>query len=414
MEPASTLRELLINNRDLRMLWLGNLVSVCGGWFSAVAVFALVYEHSGAGLAAGLTLAVRYLPGVLFGVWGGVLADRADRRMVMLVTDGLMAVLAAAFLLADDRGWLWLVYPLTFASAAAGFVFQAARNAWMPSLARPDEYPLYSAAVQVNGLLFQALGGVAGGVVVTALGWRWAFALNAVSFLASAWLTWTVRAGDRRASKGAAQGWWKSLREGIAVAARTRVIAALLALEALFCLGLGGAITAMTYLALRVHDLGEGGTGWFYAAQGGVGGVVLILAAPRLRALGARGRHVVIGASCMAEGLLTMALGLPGGVPFSLALWALVSAVEVVYGPAAMTTLLTATPNETRGRVISLWSATATLSLGISAAATGALIDAVGLSTVFVMLGLLMALPGALWLAANSRSRSSRMAIRRG
>ncbi|WP_344978905.1 MFS transporter [Streptosporangium fragile] len=402
MEPARTLRELLVRNRDLRMLWLGNLISVCGGWFSAVAVFAMVYEHSGAGLAAGLTLAVRYLPGVLAGVWGGVLADRADRRAVMLVTDVLMAALAAAFLLADDPGRLWLVYPLTFASAAAGFVFQAARNAWMPSLARPEEYPLYSAAVQVNGLVFQALGGAAGGLVVTVVGWRWAFAVNAVSFLLSAWLTATVRSGDRSAGSPS-HGWLRSLREGVTVAVRTRVIAALLLLEALFCLGLGGTITAMTYLALRVHALGEGGTGWFYAVQGAVGGVVLVLAASRIRAMGPPGRHLVIGLSCLVEGGLTMLLGLPVGVLPALVLWGMISAAEVVYGPAAMTTLLTATSNETRGRVTSLWSATATLSLGVSAAVTGALVDRMGVA-VFVVLGLLMAVAGAAWLAVHGRA----------
>lgn len=403
MEPARTLRELLIRNADLRRLWLGNLISVCGGWFSAVAVFAMVYEHSGAGLAAGLTLAVRYLPGVLAGVWGGVLADRADRRTVMVVTDVVMAVLAAAFLLADDPVRLWLVYPLTFASAAAGFVFQAARNAWMPSLARREEYPLYSAAVQVNGLLLQAVGGVAGGVVVTAVGWRWAFVVNAASFLASAWLTWSVRAGDRFAG-AAPGGWWRSLREGVAAAARTRVIAALLLLEAFFCLGLGGTITAMTYLAMHVHDLRDGGTGWFYAVQGGVGCTVLVLAAARLRALPPRGHLLVIGLSCLVEGLLTMLLGLPVGVPIALVLWGLVSAAEVVYGPAAMTTLLNATPNETRGRVTSLWSATATLSLGVSAAITGALVDRIGVAPVFVALGLLMAVPGAVWLLMVGRA----------
>jgi predicted MFS family arabinose efflux permease len=402
-QAARTLGELLRRNRDLRMLWLGNLVSVCGGWFSAVAVFAMVYEHSGAGLAAGLTLAVRYLPGIVFGVLGGVLADRADRRAVMLATDVVMAALALCFLLADDPGRLWLVYPLTFVSAAAGFVFQSARGAWMPSLARPEEYPLYSAAVQVNGLLFQALGGVAGGLVVTLVGWRAAFVVNAVSFLASAWLTWAVRAGDRR---GVARpsSWWTSLREGVAIAARTRAIAALLALEAVFCLGLGGTITAMTYLALRVHDLGEGGTGWFYAVQGAVGSVVLVIAASRIRALGPRGRNVVIGASCLAEGVLTAFLGLPATVPLTLLLWGLIAAAEVVYGPAAMATLLTATPNETRGRVTSLWSATATLSLGVSAAVTGAALDRIGVAATCAVLGLLMAAPGAAWLATRARA----------
>ncbi|WP_440106131.1 MFS transporter [Streptosporangium sp. H16] len=80
---------------------------------------------------------------------------------------------------------------------------------------------------------------------------------------------------------------------------------------------------------------------------------------------------------------------------------------EVVYGPAAMTTLLTATPNETRGRVTSLWSATATFSLGVSSAVTGMLIDRLGVSVVFVVLGLVMAVAGGSWMVAGIRIRRS-------
>ncbi|HEX2313259.1 MAG TPA: MFS transporter [Thermomonospora sp.] len=398
--PATGLVALLTGNRDFRNLWLGNLISVCGGWFSAVAVFAMVYEHSGAPLAAGATLALRYLPGLLVGPWGGVLADRADRRTIMLAGDAVLAVLALTFLLADSPGTLWLVYPLTFLSAATGFVFQAARGAWMPSLVRPEEYVLYSAAVQVNGLLFQAVGGLAGAAVIGLAGWRWAFVVNALSFVASLLLTARVTRGSRRGGAGRSPGWGAAFRDGLRTARRTRLIAALLCLEAVFCLGLGGMITAMTFLALQVHDLGDGGTGWFYAVQGTVGAVTLLALAPRLQRMHPRSRLAVVGLSCLGEGLCTALLGVPGAAWAALALWGCAALADVVYGPTAIAALTAAAADEVRGRIMSLWSAVATTSLAVSAFAAGALLDALGHRALLVILGALMAAPGAAWLAA--------------
>ncbi|WUH98307.1 MFS transporter [Spirillospora sp. NBC_00431] len=398
--PARGLVTLLTVNRDFRRLWLGNLISVCGGWFSAVAVYAMVYEHSGEPLAAGAALALRYLPGLLIGPLGGVLADRADRRTVMLAGDGLLAALALAFLLADSPGALWLVYPLTFVSAATGFVFQAARGAWMPSLVRPEEYVLYSAAVQVNGLLFQAVGGLAGAAVIGLFGWRWAFVVNALSFLASFLLTALVTEGSRRGTARPAHGWAASLGEGLHTARRIRLIAALLCLEAVFCLGLGGVITAMIYLALRVHDLGDGGTGWFYAVQGIVGAAALLALAPRLQEMQPRTRLSVIGLSCLGEGICTALLGLPTAAWAALTLWGLAAFADVVYGPTAIAALLSVAGDEVRGRIMSLWSAVATAGLTFSAFATGALLGTLGHRTLLILLGVLMAVPGAAWLLA--------------
>ncbi|RFS83327.1 MFS transporter [Actinomadura spongiicola] len=398
--PARGLVSLLVANRDFRRLWLGNLISVCGGWFSAVAVYAMVYEHSGEPLAAGAALALRYLPGLLIGPWGGVLADRADRRTIMLAGDGLLAVLALSFLLADSPGTLWLVYPLTFASAATGFVFQAARSAWMPSLVQPAEYVLYSAAVQVNGLLFQAVGGLAGAAVIGLFGWRWAFVVNALSFLVSLLLTALVTAGGRRGAARRASGWAASFREGLRTARRTRLIAALLCLEAVFCLGLGGMITAMIHLALRVHDLGDGGTGWFYAVQGIVGAAGLLALAPRLQRADPRTRLLVIGLSCLGEGVCTALLGLPTAAWAALTLWGMAALADVVYGPTAIAALLSAAGDEIRGRVMSLWSAVATGALALSAFAAGALLDVLGHRVLLVILGTLMAAPGLAWLLA--------------
>ncbi|WP_243706363.1 MFS transporter [Micromonospora sp. KC721] len=404
---APGMLRVLTDRTEFRWLWLGNLISVCGGWFSAVAVFAMVYHHTGAGLAAGATLALRYLPGVLVGGFAGVLADRMDRRTLMVVTDLTLAGLAGAFLLADSPRWIWLVYPLTFVSAATGFTFQAARNAWMPSLVEPDEYVLFGALVQVNGLLLQAVGGLAGAAAVGLFGWRWAFVINAASFLVSAGCTRRARGGQRRGETGVAHrdSVLAALAAGVRHALRHRQVRALLIVEALFCLGLGAAIVTMTFLATRTYRLGDGGVGWFYAAQGVTGAAVLLWAAARIQRLPARRQLTVLGLSCLGEGLATIAFGLAPGVGLALTCWALASAADVLYGPVAVAVLLRHADNAVRGRLMALWSATATGALALSSLAGGILVDRHPPGLVAAAAGVLMVLAGATWLALLRRGR---------
>jgi MFS family permease len=397
----------LSDRTEFRWLWLGNLISVCGGWFSAVAVFAMVYHHTGAALAAGATLALRYLPGVLIGGFAGVLADRMDRRTLMVVTDLALAGLAGAFLLADSPRWIWLVYPLTFISAATSFTFQAARNAWMPSLVEPREYVLFGALVQVNGLLLQAVGGLAGAAAVGLFGWRWAFAINAVSFLASTWCTLRARGGQRHGETEATRrdGFLTALTAGVRHAARHRQIRALLIVEAVFCLGLGAAIVTMTFLATRTYQLGDGGVGWFYAAQGITGAAVLLWAAARIQRLPTGRQLTLLGLSCLGEGLATIAFGLAPGLGFALACWAIASAADVLYGPVAIAVLLHHADNAMRGRLMALWSATATGALALSSLAGGILVDRHPPGLVAVAAGALMVAAGATWLTLLRRKR---------
>ncbi|WP_243704595.1 MFS transporter [Micromonospora sp. KC723] len=404
---APGMLRVLSERTDFRWLWLGNLISVCGGWFSAVAVFAMVYHHTGAALAAGATLALRYLPGVLVGGFAGVLADRIDRRTLMVVTDLALAGLAGAFLLADSPDRTWLVYPLTFVSAATGFTFQAARNAWMPSLVEPGEYVLFGALVQVNGLLLQAVGGLAGAAAVGVFGWRWAFAINAVSFLVSAWCTLRARGGQRHGGTDATRrdSILAALAAGVRHALRHRQVRALLIVEALFCLGLGAAIVTMTFLATRTYRLGDGGVGWFYAAQGITGAAVLLWAAARIQRLPTRRQLTVLGLSCLGEGLATIAFGLAPGVGIALTCWAIASAADVLYGPVAIAILLHHADNAVRGRLMALWSATATGALALSSLAGGILVDRHPPGLVAVAAGALMVVAGAAWLALLRRGR---------
>src|SRR5687767_15458558 len=96
--PAGYL-ELLRTNKDFRLLWLGQVVSQLGDWFNTIALYTLVLEITGgSGRAIGLVLVTRFLPTVVLGPFAGVIADRFDRRRVMIVSDLARAFVVLGFL----------------------------------------------------------------------------------------------------------------------------------------------------------------------------------------------------------------------------------------------------------------------------------------------------------------------------
>src|SRR5215210_792638 len=89
---------LLRANRDFRQLWLGQVVSQLGDWFDTIALFTLVLRLTGSGKAVGLVLVARFLPSVVLGPLSGVVADRFNRRHVMIVSDVARAAVVLCFL----------------------------------------------------------------------------------------------------------------------------------------------------------------------------------------------------------------------------------------------------------------------------------------------------------------------------
>src|SRR5690348_10131568 len=110
-----------LGTRNFRLFFGGELVSYIGSWMQTMAEAWLVLTLTGSGAAVGATFACRFLPVLLFGLWGGAIADHFERRKVMIVTQSLMAVLGVALWLIVWTGvvQVWMVYGLAI---ALGFV----------------------------------------------------------------------------------------------------------------------------------------------------------------------------------------------------------------------------------------------------------------------------------------------------
>lgn len=172
--------------RNYRLFFWGQLVSVTGTWMQTVAQNWLVLSLTNSGLSLGVTVALQFLPMLLFGMWGGLVADRYDKRRVLVATQAVSGVLALTLwaLVAAGVVELWMVYVLAFLLGCATAVDMPTRQAFVVEMVGAQEVPN---AVGLNSAVFNTgrlLGPAAAALVISSLGIAPSFLLNALSYVA--------------------------------------------------------------------------------------------------------------------------------------------------------------------------------------------------------------------------------------
>jgi MFS family permease len=179
---------LLRGNRNFRRLWLAQIVSEVGDWFYTLSIYTLLLQLTGHAGSVALALVLQVLPQTFAGPMAGVVNDRLKRKHVMIAADIIRFVVVLAMLFVRSRSTVWLVYPLLLAETTMAAFFEPARSAVIPNIAAEGEVlvanTLSSATWSVNLLI----GASVGGVVAAFFGRDTVFILNALSFLASAFL----------------------------------------------------------------------------------------------------------------------------------------------------------------------------------------------------------------------------------
>lgn len=172
--------------RNFRLFFTGQLISQAGTWMQTIALSWLVLHLShNNGFLMGLAIAVQFTPTLLFGVWGGAIADRFDKRTVLLCTQSAMALVAIGLAVVDVSGivQLWMLYVLVFALGLALAVDNPTRQSFVSELVPAEELPN---AIGLSSAIFQlarVLGPALAGMVIVASGTSLCFIINAVSFV---------------------------------------------------------------------------------------------------------------------------------------------------------------------------------------------------------------------------------------
>lgn len=172
--------------RNYRLFVSGQLVSMTGTWMQTVALGWLVLRLTDSGVAVGVNLALQFLPMLLFGLWGGLLADRFDKRRILIRTQAAMAVLAFILwaLTISGGAQLWMIYTITFLVGMMTVIDNPARQSFVTEMVGRDLLPN---AISLNSAVFNAsriIGPAIAGIIISTIGLAWAFLANAGTFAA--------------------------------------------------------------------------------------------------------------------------------------------------------------------------------------------------------------------------------------
>jgi MFS family permease len=276
-----------LRHRDFRWLWLSQLVSQTGSQMQVVAINWHIYLLTHSALALGFVGLTRVIPIILFSLWGGIVADRRDRRRVMLATQSAMTAvsLGLAFLAARGHDAAWAIYALNALQAAAAAFDNPARQALVPRLVPREDLP---GALSLNLTMFHMamIGGpglagflIAGQAALSPMGsapppmagahtesLAVIYLLNAVSFLGVLLALLTMRTSGRVEDAGASrESPIESLRSGLRFVFTTPIMVWTMALD-FFATFFSGAMSLLPIIADQILGVGPGGYGWLVAA----------------------------------------------------------------------------------------------------------------------------------------------------
>jgi len=394
---------------NYRRYFAGQLVSLSGNWMQVVAEMWLILALTGSGLAVGVTSALQFLPLLLFGAWGGLLADRFPKRSLLMVTQALMALPALALwaVTAADVVVPWMVYALVFARGAVNSIDNPTRQSFAIEMVGSERVVN---AVSLNSVVIHSariLGPAGAGIVIATLGVGPCFLLNAISFAAMIVALRAMEPSELSSAPSAAKG------PG-AVRAALRYVVATPALA--IPLGMMAVVGTLGYnfqviLPLLARFSFDGGASAYtaLAVAMGAGSVLGALVA------GARGRvgpRLLIGAA-FGFGAAAMIAAAAPTLPLEAVALVPLGAASVTFAAGVNSSLQLAADPTMRGRVMALYSMVFLGSAPIGGPLTGWLSQAIDPRAALVLAGAsgVVAAIGAraAFASAGGRSRHPRL-----
>ena len=404
---------ILRRNRNFRLLFIGQAISQLGDWFNSVAVYALLLDLTGSATAVAGMLIVQFLPVALVGPVAGVVVDRVNRRRLMIAADVIRGVLILGLLFVRRAEDVWIAYVVMALAMSGTAFFEPARTATIPNITTAEELLPANALAAATWSAMLAVGASIGGLVTAVAGRNIAFTINAASFFVSAFFLALTRydatpaIAKRRGGLLALTG-ITDLIDGFRYIRGEPNVAALLCVKAGWGLA-GGVLLLLTIFGQRIFPIGSGaaaGIGILYGARGvgaGLGPITLRWI------VGQQPRKLrrTIGPAFFMVGVFYIALA---GAP-SLAVAAL-CVLCAHFGGSLLWVFSTVllqleVPDRFRGRVFAVELALVTLVTSASSYWTGYELDRVGRSPRMLsfVLGAMFCVPGALWLAIQTRWR---------
>ena len=341
-----------LRQRNYRLFFFGQLVSVAGTWMQTVAQSFLVLDLTHSGIQLGLTTAARFGPMFLFGPVGGVFADRMDKRRVLYLTQSLSGLLAAAFAVTvgTQSIKLWIVYLLAVALGFVNVFDNPARQSFISEMVSADDLPN---AVTLNSVamnMARVLGAALGGVIAAAIGLALCFACNALSFAAVLISLAAMHKSELFPAKRVARQ-KRQVRQGLRYVRSTpELLIPLVMIAVIGTLAWEFQVT-LPLMATKVFHHGAAAYGVMASVMGAGAVVGGLISAARPRP---RGRALCL--SAIGWGIAILAAAAAPSLALELAALVFVGYGSITFNSLAKTTLQLAAKPQMRGRVMALWA----------------------------------------------------------
>jgi MFS family permease len=417
--PRQTLRRLArfdgwsaMRHRNYRLFFAGQGLSLIGTWMMTVAQSWLILELTGDPLLLGIVAAVQWLPVLVLGLFGGLVADALPKRRTMLFTQGFAALLSLvmAILVFTHTVQVWHVIFIAFLLGLRNSVDLPTRQSFAVEMVGRDDV---GNAVALNSAMFngaRVIGPAVAGITIGAVGVGAAFLIDAISYLAVIAAILAMREDElhlrpgmqRPTSVGAVID---NLAEGLGYVGRTRnVLLAILTVGLVSTFGMNFTVVIPPFVQEVLH--GDATAYGFIMAATGVGSIVSALAI----AFSGRTVPILIGLGGATLGIAEIVLG--GTSSFGVALLAMFFAGigGIAMAATANTLVQLMVPDHLRGRVMSVYTTVFAGSTPIGGLVTGSVASAFGAATALVFAGGLSLATG---LAAMASIRGSTLHARR-
>ena len=368
-----------LRNRDFRLLWAGNIFETMAVWLQLISLSWLVWELSGSALLSGTAAGLRGLPTLIIGPWAGVIADRMDRRKLVI---GLQLVLAAvavffAFLVASGTVQVWHAMVYAIVSAVCYAFMQPARQALVVNTVPPEDlenaFALDSMAYNANRLAT----GVLGGLLITTVGIHWNFFVEGAAYICTALLLIPMKTPYQEVSTARESSVLTNLKDGLTYILRdNRIILHLMVLNLILNLALMPFMALLPAYTSEVLLKGANVGGYLLSSQGlgGVMGTVLIASVGVAMKKG----QVALGTLVVGSAALLI-LAQSNWLMLSLAMLVVLGFFQVSFIVINRILVQSMIPDTLRGRVTSLFSLETGL-VPVAITLTGLLMDQIGVA----------------------------------
>jgi MFS family permease len=389
----------VLRHKDFRLIAIGNMVSQMGFWGQYVAVGSTARDLTDSKFLVAATFAAQFFPALLFSSLAGALADRYDRRKIVLAGNMAMVLppLAIGLLIQNGRITMPWLFVLVFAGGVGQSFTQPATAAYVPSLVPAEDV---HAAIALNAGMSNAtrvIGPTIFSLLIRRWGAAWGFHINAVSFFAVAAACTLVRIRPVGATRVSA-GVLRDIRLGMAYARRNPAVARLLLFIAVNAFWMMQA----ALLPIFARDVLHGDTATYgaLAAAPGYGFVGAALLTASLRA-GRHKRAALVGCSFGLTMALTT-LSLSRHVVLSVAALALFGLCFMTLNTLVMTMLVVASEDHYRGRVMGLLTMANVGAFPINSLVAGLLATAFGAPTTVLVCAVAVFVFNVLFFASGS------------